>query len=254
MGEAEEENEVTSRARDRTIPDFPPPSIFAKPFARSTDKGSVQLLTEEEQAALIEISRVVEFRRNTVIYPEGGRAHFVYNIISGVAETYYLLPAGERRVSSFLFASDLLGLSENGEYVATAQALTPVVAYKMPCEALGQLVRRDPKLDVALLCKLCHELRQSERHTITTGQHDARGRVAGFILWLWRSEVVVLAKENSVTLPMLRHDIADYLALTPESVSRALLQLETGRLVQRRGPRALELLDVPGLQRMAGEV
>lgn len=240
--------------RDFAKTKFPPPSIFAKPFVRSTDGGSVQLLTEDEQAALIEISRIVEFRRHTVIYPEGGRTHFVYNIISGVAETYYLQPGGERRVSAFLFPSDLLGLSENGDYVATAQALTPVVAYKIPCEALGKLVRRDPHLDVALLCKMCHELRQSERHVITAVQYDARARVAGFILWLWRSELPVLTNENVVTLPMLRHDIADYLGLSAESVSRALLQLEINHLIRRQGPRALQLLDVLALRRTAGEV
>ncbi len=243
-----------TRMRDAPKPKFPPPSIYAKPFARSSDGSSVQLLTPDEQAALTDISRVAELRRNTVIYPEGGRAQFVYNIISGVAETYYLLPNGERRVSSFLFPSDLLGLSENGEYVATAQALTPVVAYKIPSEALARLVRRDPKLDVALLCKLCHELRQAERHILMAVQHDGRARVARFILWLWRSELPVLATEDTVSLPMLRHDIADYLGLSPESVSRALLQLETSHLIKRQGPRALQLLDVPGLRRMAGEV
>lgn len=242
---------MTPRPRDATK--FPPPSIYAKPFARSTDRGNVQLLTAEEQSALLGISRVVEFRRNTLIYPEGGRAQFVYNIISGVAETYYLLPEGERRISSFLFASDLLGLSENGVYVSTAQALTPLIAYKMPFEALERLVRRNPALDVALLCKLCHELRQAERHTITAVQHDARARLAAFILWLWRSELPVLANETAVLLPMLRHDIADYLGLTPESVSRALLQLETAGLIQRQGPRALQLLNVEALQRAAGE-
>ncbi len=244
---------MTTRTRGAAKPRIPPPSIFAKPFARSTDPGSVQLLAEDEQTALASISRIVEMRRNTVIYPEGGRAQFVYNIVSGVAETYHLLPDGERRITSFLFASDLLGLSENGEYVGTAQALTPIVAYKMPCEAFERLVRRDPKLDVALLCKLCHELRQSERHVITNSQHDARARVAAFILWLWRSEVPALTNEVTVTLPMLRHDIADYLGLSAESVSRVLLQLETAHLIQRKGPRALELLDIPGLRHMAGE-
>lgn len=249
----DKDDHVTTHMRDPAKPKIPPPSIFAKPFVRSTDPGSVQLLAEEEQAALASISRIIEMRRNTVIYPEGGRSHYVYNIVSGVAETYHLLPNGERRITSFLFASDLLGLSENGEYVATAQALTPIVAYKMPYEAFERLVRRDPKLDVALLCKLCDEVRRSERHVITNSQNDARGRMASFILWLWQSEIPALTNEVRVTLPMLRQDIADYLGLSAESVSRVLLQLETARLIQRKGPRALELLDIPGLRHMASQ-
>ncbi|MCB8877398.1 Crp/Fnr family transcriptional regulator [Acidisoma silvae] len=250
----DKDNDLTIRQPVAAKPKIPPPSIFAKPFARSTDPGVVQLLTEDEQAALIAISRVVEFRRHTVIYPEGGRSRFVYNVISGVAETYCLLPDGERRVSSFLFPSDLLGLSENGEYVATAQALTPLTAYKMPFEDLARLVRRDPDLDVVFLCKLCHELRQAERHTVTAIHNDARARVAGFILWLWRSEVTALTDDTTVTLPMLRHDIADYLGLSTEAISRALHQLETGGLIQRRGPRALQLLNIQELRRAAREI
>lgn len=111
------EVELTPPTRNPDKSKFPPPSIFAKSFTRATDRGSVQLLTKDEQDALTKISRTVEFRRNTVIYPEGGRSQFVYNIISGVAETYYLQSGGERRVTSFLFPSDLLGLRENGEYV-----------------------------------------------------------------------------------------------------------------------------------------
>lgn len=245
---------MTTIKRDAGKSKFPPPAIFAVPFLRSAGHGGMQLLSQEEQAALMEVSRVVEFRRNTVIYPEGGRAHFVYSIVLGVAETYYVQPGGQRRISSFLFPSDLLGLSENGEYVATAQALTPLAAYKIPLEGLERLVRRDPKLDAALLCKLCHELRQSERHVLTAVQNDAAARVARFILWLWRSELPGLVNETSVTLPMLRQDIGDYLGLTPESVSRALLQLEKSRLIQRQGPRALRLLDVQALRQMAGEI
>lgn len=231
---------------------LPLPSIFAKPFARPTDRESIQILSKEEQIKIVEISQIVEMRRNTVIYPEGGQADFVYNIVSGVVETYNLLPNGERRITSFLFQSDLLGLSESGKYAGTAQAVTAIIAYKMPYNTLEELMRRDPKIDVVLLCKLCHELRRSERHMITVSRRDARARVASFILWLWRSEVSSFTNDTVVKFPMLRHDIADYLGITKESVSRTLLQLETDRLIQREGPRALRLLDIPRLQQIAG--
>lgn len=171
---------------------FEPPSIVAKSFARTIDRGSVQLVTKDEQDTLTKISRTVEFRRNTVIYREGGRSQFVYNIISGVAETYYLQSGGKRRVTSFLFPSDLLGLRENGEYVARAQVMTPLIAYpanKIRYDALRPLVHRDPLLEAAPLSKLCHELRQSGRHVITSVQNDSQASVASFVLLLWRSEL-----------------------------------------------------------------
>ncbi len=245
--------ELTFRERDSGKEKFPPPSIFAKPFACGNEREAIQLLTPGEQEELLEISRIAEFRRNTVIYPEGGKTSFIYNVISGVAETYHLLPGGERHITTFLFPSDLLGLSENGRYVATAQALTPMIAYKIPFDSMDRLIRRDPALDVVLLCKLCDELRQSERHALITAKHDARARVAAFILWLRQRTLPERTNEDSVTLPMLRHDIADYLGLTMESVSRALSQLEAARLIRRQGPRTLLLLDLSGLQKAADQ-
>ncbi len=241
------------RGRDSGKAKFPPPSIFANSFGSRNEFGAKQLLTADEQAELLSISSVAEFRRNTVIYPEGGKTSFIYNIISGVAETYHLLPGGERHVTTFLFPSDLLGLSESGRYIATAQALTSLLAYKIPFDPLERLIRRDPALDVVLLCKLCDELRQSERHAIIAAKHDARARLAGFILWLRQSRLPVLTNEGSVTLPMLRHDIADYLGLTTESVSRALSQLEADGLIRRQGPRTLLLTDICGLQKAADQ-
>jgi CRP-like cAMP-binding protein len=239
--------------RVRTAPqsNYPPPSIMATPFAHASSKGAVQLLNDDERNALLEISRIVEVRRSGILWAEGAPAHFVYNLVSGVSETYHLLPTGERRVLAFVFPCDLLGLAEGGQYAATAQAVTDVVAYKIPWESLEQLVRRDPQLDVALLCKLCDELRQSERHLLSATENDATARVAGFVLSFWRSKVPDLVDETSVTLPMLRHDIADYLGLTPESVSRALLRLEKSHLLQRVGSRRLKLLNILGLQRAA---
>ncbi|MDR5776738.1 MULTISPECIES: cyclic nucleotide-binding domain-containing protein, partial [unclassified Caballeronia] len=86
------------------------PSIFAAPFRRDGDGSAVELLSVAEQEALMEVSRLVSIRRNTVLYPEGGEARFVYNLVSGVAETYQLVPNGERRITAFLFPRDLVGL------------------------------------------------------------------------------------------------------------------------------------------------
>lgn len=229
------------------------PSILAVPFSRQNDGVRIELLTPEEKAAIAEISRVIELRRNTVIYPEGGRCEFVYNIISGLIETYRLLPGGERRITSFLFPADLAGLSEGGDYVGTAQAISPVVAFKIPYTALERLVRRDPKLDVALLCKLCSELRQSERHLLINSQKEASARVASFLLWLRSYESPETSNQDQVHIPMLRYDIADYLGLTVESVSRAFHELERLGLINRLTPRQVRIMDLPRLSLMSRE-
>ena len=91
---------------------------------------------------------------------------FIYNIVVGVVETYNVLSTGGRRITAFFFPSDLLGLSENGGLVGTAQSVTAVTAYQIPLDGLTSLLRRDPELDFHFLCKLCHALREAQRHAI----------------------------------------------------------------------------------------
>jgi CRP/FNR family transcriptional regulator, anaerobic regulatory protein len=179
------------------------PSIFAAPFRRDGDGSAIELLSVAEQEALIEVSQLVSARRNIVLYPVGGEARFVYNVVSGVAETYQLLPNGERRITAFLFPRDLMGLSENGVYVSTAQALTPLVAYRIPVEALEAILERNPKLDIGLLCKLCHELRRSQHHAITVSKNDAAARLASFLLWIDRAYVPPRVRQESSLYPWL---------------------------------------------------
>lgn len=231
----------------------PPPSILAVPLLRYHHRARVQVLTPKEQNAIAAIASIVELRRDTPLYPEGGRASHAYNIVSGMVETYRLLPDGQRRITSFLFPSDIAGLSESGEYVATAQALTPVIAYKIPYDALQELLQRDTALDVAFLCKLSDELRQSERHVLLTSHRGAQSRVAAFLLWLASSEAAEGRNSNHIRIPMLRTDIADYIAIAVESLSRTLSDMEAAGLIKRETPRQVTLLDLKKLEALTLE-
>lgn len=228
------------------------PSIFAAPFRKTGDGSAVELLSVAEQDALIDASRLVSVRRNTVLYPEGGTAEFVYNIVSGVAETYQLLANGQKRITAFLFPRDLMGLSLNGTYVATGQSLTALTAYRIPLDALEAILERDPRLDLSLLCKLCHELRRSQHHALTVGKNDAVARIAGFLLWIEHAYALPERAAGELALPMARHDVADYVGLSVESVSRALHALETQGVIRRKGPRLITLLDMAALRALAG--
>jgi len=188
-----------------------------------------------------------------VLYPEGGEARFVYNVVSGVAETYQLLANGEKRITAFLFPRDIMGLSENGTYVATAQSLTAVTAFRIPFDALEAILERDPSLDIGLLCKLCHELRRSQHHAITVSKNEAPARLASFLLWIDHAYAPPGRIAGELNLPMARHDIADYVGLSVESVSRALQVLETQGMIRRKGPRFITVLDAAKLRKLAGQ-
>src|SRR5262249_30761674 len=131
---------------------------------------------------------------------------------------------------AFLFPGDVFGLAENGRYVNTTQTVTRAMLYRIPLDALKDLLRRDPDLQFRFLCKVTHQLREAQRHTINVSRRTALGKVAMFLKMLerdgqWRGDHV---SPRSLTVPMTRVDIADYLGLSPEAVSRV-----TSRLVRR---------------------
>lgn len=227
------------------------PSIFATPFQKDGDGLARELLSPAEQETLLRISELVEISRNTVLYSEGDTACFVYNVVAGVAETYRHELAGDKHVTAFLFPHDLMGLSANGFYVSTAKSLTTLLVFRIPVGALKAILECNPRLDVGLLCKLCHELRSAQYHAITISKREASVRLARFLLWIEAENAERDGEYRSIELPMSRHEIADYIGLSVEAVSRALHFLEAEGAILRDGPRSIAVLDRERLQALA---
>ncbi|MGI4982503.1 MAG: Crp/Fnr family transcriptional regulator [Janthinobacterium lividum] len=225
------------------------PSIVASSFEKSPQQATRELLTEQAQHTLAGISELIRLPARQVLYRQGERADVVYNIVSGTVLTYELLVNGHRHITAFLFPNDLLGLSVHGAYIATAETLNPVVAYRIPIDALRETLTHDPTLSVGLVLKLCHDLRDAQHHAITLAENSAHARVAGFLLWL---KDALKIPDAPLSLPMARQDIADYLGLSVESISRALHLLESEAAILRVGPRLIRLLDTDKLASYSG--
>lgn len=230
------------------------PSIFAAPFENSVDGLAVELLSAAEQDALMQVSELIEIPRNSLLYSESEASRFVYNIVTGVAETYRIEAEGEKCVTAFLFPHDLIGLSADGFYVSTAKALTPLSVFRIPISSLKAILERDPRLDLGLLCKLCHELRHSQYHAIMVSKRDASVRVARFLLWIQQADSGQVGDRSAIVLPMSRQEIADYVGLSIEAVSRGLHFLEEEGAVARDGPRLISVKDPAKLRLLAGHV
>lgn len=235
---------------------MPRPSFSGLPaFERRVGQGEAELLSEAEQEALLTISRLISVPARASLFVEGDEARFLYNIVSGVVETYCLSPSGDKRATAFLFARDLAGLGENGLYAGSAECLTEVTAFQIPVAKLDVLLACNPRLDAGLVSKLCHEWRKAQRHALTLGKREAVPRVASFLLWMrtvdYARQENLAHGQDEVVLPMSRHDIADYLGLTIESVSRSLHALQAQGLIQRKGPRRILLHDTDGLRALA---
>jgi CRP-like cAMP-binding protein len=115
------------------------PSIAAVALWGSSKGKRAQLFTDEERAQLSVIASVVRFKKGAQIYREGEPAGAAFNIIGGVVKAYRTLPDKTERISAFLFADDLFGLAQEGQYVNSAEAVTAVtlIGYRYSLSRAG---------------------------------------------------------------------------------------------------------------------
>jgi CRP-like cAMP-binding protein len=202
------------------------------------------LLTAEERAFLAVIATIARYKKKEEIYREGADADAVYNIVSGVVKSYNTSPDQYQHIVGFLFPGDLFGLVENGKYVNSAAAVTPVTLHRMPTVALESRMRRNPTLDFQVISKLCHELRATQRHAFILTRRRATTRLALFLEMLeTQQEATHGASMDEVYLPMSRIDIGDYLGISPEAVSRSLRELVSLGAITLRDHRHLKISD-----------
>ena len=219
------------------------PSIKATPLWGSAKNEMTQLLTDEERAQLSVIASIARIKKGAQIYPEGSGAVAVFNIISGVVKTYNVLEDQSEHINTFLFADDLVGLAEAGKYVNSARAVTDVTAYRMPTAALESRLRRDATLEFHVICKLCHELREAQRHALLLDHHNALAKMALFFQLLEMHQLAREQATHTLEIPMSRSDIADYVGMTPESVSRTFRTLASRGIVRFVNHRTVKILD-----------
>jgi CRP/FNR family transcriptional regulator len=202
--------------------ELPLPAIRA--MTLSGTRGVRTQLTRPQRQRLIAIATRLDLPPRTIVYRNGDPADSVFINGGGVVTSYKELRSGKRRVAGFRFYSDLFGLAEDHKYVNTARAVTAVTIYRFPVEVLAATLRQDAELEFQFLCKMVDEVRQAQRKSIIVARRDATGRVAMFVDQL-RDATGLDADATAIDIPMSRSDIADYLNLALESVSRACAKL-----------------------------
>lgn len=174
------------------------------------------------------------------VFIEGDPAENFYEVLSGTVRLHKLLPDGRRQITGFLTAGHLLGLSHANAYVYSAEAVGPVTVLCYPRARLDRLMDEVPGLARRLLAAASDELRQAQDQMLLLGRKTAPEKMASFLVTL-----AALKGEDAdeLDLPMSRNDIADYLGLTMETVSRTLAKLKRERLIALPTHTRVELLD-----------
>ena len=189
-----------------------------------------------------------KYRKGTVVFGEGEEAEYVYQITSGAVRTYKLLPDGRRQINSFHLPGDLFGLENGATHRFTAEAIVETnVRITRQRSLLDTMAHRELGAK-KLLGFVTRNLMHAENHLLLLGRKTALERVAAFLLEMDER----LDHPDVMTLPMKRRDIADYLGVTLETVSRAFSILRDEKLLQFCGvsQRQLVLLNRIGLAQL----
>lgn len=178
-----------------------------------------------ELEALERISHVTTFAPKTMLFDQGALASNVFNVTEGVVRLYKSLPDGRRQIMGFALPGDFLGLALMDRYGVTAEAVTPVRVCRFGRPAFLSYIDDKPHLLRRLHEFAGHELSLAQDQMLLLGRKTAEEKVAAFLINLQSRYGRIGPMSVTVPLPMSRQDIADYLGLTIETVSRTLTKL-----------------------------
>jgi CRP-like cAMP-binding protein len=205
------------------------------PSARPmTTSGSIELM-----------GATMPFARNAEIYGENEPAEYLYKVIGGAVRTYKVLNDGRRQIGAFYMPGDVFGLEIGEEHMFSAEAICDSKVMVIKRAALVSQAARSSDIARQLWTMTANELQRAQAHIMLLIK-TAQERVAGFLL-----EMAARSPAgNSVELPMSRQDIADYLGLTIETVSRTLTQLENSAAIAVPTSRRILLRNQAALSRL----
>ena len=207
-------------------------------------------LAPSELDELDRISQVKVFAPKATLFEQDAMAGSVFNVTEGVVRLCKSLPDGRRQIVGFALAGDFLGLALMDRYSVAAEAVTEVQACRFTRSAFLGYVDERPHLLRRLHEFAGHELSLAQDQMLLLGRKTAEEKVAAFLLNLQARYGRIGTISVNVPLPMSRQDIADYLGLTIETVSRTLTKLARKKALVIT-PDGVRLLNASALEQLA---
>lgn len=183
------------------------------------------------------------------LFFEGDPADCIFNVTAGVIRLSKLLSDGRRQVTGFKFAGDFLGIAEEAEHGFTAEAIAPAEACRFSRGRFEDFLAGQPQLERQLHLRAIKDLAAARDQVVMLGRKTASEKLASFLLML--ADRSGGMPPHRLSLPMSRTDIADYLGLRIETVSRELSALKCAGLVRLLTQHELQILDRPALAALA---
>src|ERR1700688_3968108 len=185
-----------------------------------------------ELRELQKLATQVYFRPGRTIFSEGELADSVFGLSQGVVRLYKLLPDGRRQVLVFALAGDFLGMPLAARHGFSANAIGEVALCRFSRAELTKFIQSSPNMMRLLIDFATRELGMAQDQLLLLGNGSAEEKVAIFLVG-WRNRLARLSVfSETVPLPMRRQDIADFLGLKLETVSRTLAKLEQQKVIR----------------------
>jgi CRP/FNR family nitrogen fixation transcriptional regulator len=193
--------------------------MLSRTGANPTSPSSILGRLNTAQARII--ASEFNYRKGKEIFGEKEPAEYVYQVTAGAVRSYKLLSDGRRQIGAFHLAGDVFGLENGSFHRFTAEAIVDTSVRLIKRTSLERVAEEDVSITHDLLYMTTDNLQHAEDHMLLLGRKTSLERVVAFLLEMDRR----LTAAGIIALPMCRRDIADYLGLTLETVSRALSKL-----------------------------
>ncbi len=203
--------------------------------------------------ALFAKQPVEKFEAGTAVFWEGDAASHVFEVTEGVLRIFRMMNDGRRVITGFVYPGDLLGVSLERSYLYTAEAVTPVKLRRFARARFQHEIQNSPELRPQLFARLCDEMAAAQDQMVLLARKTAEERVASFLLVIARRLGPARETTPVVEIPMTRLDMADYLGLTIETVSRIMTRLTQRGVIEPNGRHAIFVRKLRLLATLAGE-
>lgn len=233
---------------------MPIPRMAASPFAlpeqavlarRSTSPMNATFRVAHHSVLPPE-GAVLNVRQDREIYGEGDPATLFFKVETGVVRTCKFLDDGRRQIDAFHIAGEVFGFEAGADYRLSAEAVCDCRLMSYSRQELQRLAAIDVVLLQQLYSYAMRSMMRAQDHSLLLGRRGAVGKVSAFLMeWAHHS-----ASAGTIVLAMTRQDIADYLGLTIETVSRTLSQLERDGVIELPTARQIRFKDLAALRHL----
>jgi CRP/FNR family transcriptional regulator, anaerobic regulatory protein len=216
-----------------------------------------QAIDDKDLARLASLATPMTAEPGRSFIGEGDSAEHFFNVSAGTAKLFKLLPDGRRQITGFAGPGHFLGLAVSSAYAFGAEAVETTKFCRFSRTKLRVLLDDFPALERRLLDAAANELVVAQEQMLLLGRKTARERLASFLIARADGQILLpvvcsqRAAREVVRLPMTRTDIADYLGLTIETVSRTLTRLRGEQLIEIPAPSEIVIRNRAALENLA---